>query len=135
MTRSERNANPGNIRHGDQWQGLAAEQPDKDFCTFVGPEFGVRAMAKILLAYQDRHELRTLAGIISRWAPPAENDTSSYIKDVCNRCGVGVASSIDLHDPTAMQRVIKAIVHHENGSDTVTDSVIAAGIELAGVAA
>lgn len=31
IARGERNNNPGNIRHGAKWQGLASTQTDKDF--------------------------------------------------------------------------------------------------------
>ena len=39
-TRGIRNHNPGNIRHGEQWQGLAKEQTDPSFCVFISNEYG-----------------------------------------------------------------------------------------------
>ena len=44
IARGERNNNPGNIRHGAKWQGLASTQTDKDFCQFISPEYGIRAI-------------------------------------------------------------------------------------------
>lgn len=52
IARGERNNNPGNIRHGSKWQGLSAEQTDKDFCQFISPEYGIRAIYKLLQTYQ-----------------------------------------------------------------------------------
>ena len=40
IPRGIRNHNPGNIRHGDKWQGLSAEQTDSSFCVFDAPEYG-----------------------------------------------------------------------------------------------
>ncbi|MEQ2017041.1 structural protein, partial [Photorhabdus bodei] len=39
MSRGIRNNNPGNIRWGDDWQGLipASQRTDKSFCQFVSP--------------------------------------------------------------------------------------------------
>ena len=62
--RGFRNHNPGNIRHGDRWKGLSKGQPDPAFCTFVSPEYGIRAMGRSLLNYRRRHKLTTLRGII-----------------------------------------------------------------------
>ena len=41
IPRGIRNNNPGNIRHGNDWQGISKEQPDPAFCTFVSPEYGL----------------------------------------------------------------------------------------------
>ena len=55
--RGERNNNPGNIRHGSKWQGLSAQQTDPSFCQFVSPEYGIRAIYKLLQTYQKKYEL------------------------------------------------------------------------------
>lgn len=77
-TRGFRNNNPGNIRHGEEWLGLAEEQTDPDFFQFVSVEYGIRAMFKILEIYREKYHLTTIDDIISRWAPPTENDTQPY---------------------------------------------------------
>jgi seryl-tRNA synthetase len=55
--RGIRNNNPGNIRrNGDPWQGLAERQGDVEFFTFKTiPIYGIRALARTLIAYQDKH--------------------------------------------------------------------------------
>ena len=51
------------------------------------PANGIRAIAKVLLTYQRQHGLDTLAELIERWAPAAENDSFAYIDDVATRLG------------------------------------------------
>ena len=73
-SRGIRNNNPGNIRRSkDKWQGAAKEQPDKNFVTFTSPVWGIRAIARILIRYQDNYGCDTVAKHIARWAPPSEN--------------------------------------------------------------
>ena len=90
-TRGYRNRNPGNIEHvpANKWQGLAEPPSDGRFCRFTTHEFGIRALAALLVTYQDRHKLRTPRAIIERWAPKVENDTAAYVAVVARRLGVG----------------------------------------------
>lgn len=113
--RGIRNHNPGNIRHGAKWAGLAKEQPDKDFCTFEAPEWGLRALMKVLLTYYRKHKLETIADIIARWAPPVENDTKAYAAAVCRALGVTPDQKVSVDDPEFLSRLAAAIVRHENG--------------------
>src|SRR3569623_742027 len=68
--RGIRNNNPGNIRWGEDWRGLVApaQRTDPDFCQFVAPVYGIRAIGKILLTYQARGILM-LHRILRTWAP------------------------------------------------------------------
>ena len=67
-TRGYRNSNPGNIEHvaANAWQGLATPPSDGRFCRFTSHEFGIRALAALLITYQDRYQLRSVRAIISR---------------------------------------------------------------------
>ena len=94
MTRGQRNNNPLNIRHSaDQWQGAREEQTDKSFVQFKSMAYGYRAAWRILQTYYERftHQSRgfTVRNIISRWAPPQENDTEAYIRTVLQITGIG----------------------------------------------
>jgi hypothetical protein len=130
MTRGIRNNNPGNIRHGDNWQGMDAVQPDQSFITFTSPEWGIRAMTRILRNYQRRHGLYTIREIISRWAPPEDNnDTESYIAHVSRVLGIGPDEQLFVDDH--MVPLIKTIIKHENGTQPYSDGQIAKGIQLA----
>jgi hypothetical protein len=78
--RGIRNHNPGNLRRSsDPWQGLAPEQTDREFFQFTSPKWGIRALARTLIVYQDRGGLKTIDQMISRWAPPNENNTGAYV--------------------------------------------------------
>ena len=94
MTRGQRNNNPLNIRHSaDQWQGARKEQTDPSFVQFEAMAYGYRAAWKTLESYW-KHFHRTkqpynVKTIISRWAPPNENDTQNYIRTVLRLTSLG----------------------------------------------
>ena len=130
--RGIRNNNPGNIRKGNDWQGERASQDDAAFEQFTAPEYGIRALGKTLLNYQTRYGLKTLRGIITRWAPTSENDTEAYIAQVAKAVGKPAGVDIDLRaDRAAFEALVKAIIKHENGQQPYADSVIRAGIDMA----
>ena len=131
--RGIRNNNPGNIRHGEKWEGLSDKQTDSSFCVFVSPEYGIRALAKVLLTYYKKYQLNTVKKIISRYAPPNENETESYIKSVANQLGVASDEVIDLSSVAVLAVLLRAIIRHENGEQPYSDEQILKGIHLAGV--
>ncbi|VVS91067.1 structural protein [Desulfoluna spongiiphila] len=128
-TRGIRNNNPGNIRHGDDWDGLAKVQPDPAFCLFKTPEYGIRAMARVLTNYQRRHGIKTVRGIITRWAPPSENDTAAYVDHVAQVLGVDPDEPLVVTE--VLPRLISVIIKHENGQMPYSDDQIATGIRMA----
>lgn len=116
LPRGIKNNNPGNIRHGTQtvWVGESKDQPDYSFIKFDSPDYGIRALMKILLVYYNEHGLKTIKDIIERYAPPTENDTASYIAIVTKLTGVGATDIIS--DITSMLvPIAKAISINENG--------------------
>lgn len=115
LPRGIRNNNPGNLRHGSDWQGLSERQPDPSFSVFDDPVYGLRALMKVLLTYRTKHGLRTIAQAIARWAPPSENDTPAYIQAVARRCGVDPDSAVNWSEPAMLAAITRAIVVHENG--------------------
>ena len=93
-TRGIRNNNPLNIRHSaDRWQGARAEQTDKSFVQFEAMAYGYRAAWKTLESYWKHfHRIKqpfNVTNIITRWAPPAENDTQAYIRTVLRLTSLG----------------------------------------------
>lgn len=131
--RGIRNHNPGNIdRTGDKWQGMAADQSsDSRFVVFVAPHWGIRALAKVLLSYQRKHGLKTIRGIIDRWAPPVENNTDAYIDQVAKACGVEPDDTIDIQNKAVMRELVTSIIRHENGQQPYGDAVIELALDLA----
>ncbi|REF27187.1 hypothetical protein BDD26_1934 [Xenorhabdus cabanillasii] len=130
MSRGIRNHNPGNIRHGDKWQGLRETQTDKSFCQFVSPEYGIRAMLKILRNYERKYGLNAISQLITRWAPPNENNTENYIAYVCNAVGVASSAVIDVNHQPTMISLVKAMIRMENGQQPYSDDVFTRAFEL-----
>ena len=94
MSRGLRNNNPLNIRHSaDCWQGARKDQTDKSFVQFESMAYGYRAAWKTLQTYYYRlcgqGQPFNVQHIISRWAPPEENDTSAYIRFVVGASRLG----------------------------------------------
>ena len=134
LARGIRNHNPGNLRRSsDPWQGLAPEQTDTEFFQFTSPKWGIRALARTLIVYQDRGGLKTIDQMISRWAPPDENDTGAYVRAVAQRVGVALDAEINVHAYETVRPLAEAIIRHENGQQPYTDAEIDAGLVLAGV--
>lgn len=140
LPRGIRLANPGNIRHGDKWQGLASVQPDRDFCSFRTPVWGIRALARTLITYQDKHLIHTIEAAIWRWAPPSENDTAAYIRHVCQLTGMTSRQQLNLQSYAHLRPLLEAIIRHENGKGPLrtmnswySAEVIDEGLRLAGV--
>jgi hypothetical protein len=142
VTRGVRNNNPGNIDRGQDWQGLATpaemtkeQKAEKRFAVFRSPEYGIRALVKLLQTYQTKHGLRTIRGIINRWAPPAENDTGAYARAVAKAVGVGVDDPVDMGNRETAAALVAAIIAHENAGFRYSAAVLDKGLALAGLAA
>ena len=138
QSRGYRNKNPGNIdwNERNKWQGqVGIEQTGSPprFAVFESHEYGIRALAALLTTYQDRHGLRTVRGIIDRWAPPAENVTSAYVDAVARAMDVGRDDQIDVHTYAHMRPLVAAIIKHELGGMPYDAATIDEGLRLAGV--
>lgn len=132
--RGIRNHNPGNIRRSsDPWQGLAERQSDVEFFTFKSPIYGIRALARTLITYQDKHGLRTIRQIIGRWAPPVENNTNAYVRAVAEATDLDADQMLDLHNFDYLFPLTKAIIKHENGQQPYNEAQITKALVLAGV--
>ncbi|MCC8341596.1 structural protein [Pseudomonas stutzeri] len=146
--RGIRNYNPGNIeRKGTRWQGMALDQSgDARFIVFSHPVWGIRAIARTLITYQDARRARdgsridSVREIIERWAPAHENDTAAYAKQVAKALGIGPDDeTVDVYDYPTMRALVQAIVRHENGPGPLPgghwygDKLIAEGLALAGI--
>lgn len=86
------------------------------FQSFGSIQAGAKAMRDQLLLYQNRDHLQTLSQIISKWAPPSENDDAAYIDDVSKRTGYKPDQKLDLSDPAVLTRLESAMATHEKGS-------------------
>ena len=127
LPRGIRNKNPGNIKLGTDWDGLADEQSDPVFCIFSEAVWGIRALMRILLTYRFTHNRKNIDSIIKRWAPPSENDTDAYIVFVSKKMGIEPMDMID-NSIEAYLPLVKAIIQMENGMQPYDDELIVEGM-------
>ena len=80
-----------NIRHSDKymWQGQTGQK--KGFCEFQTKELGIRAWLILMRSYRRKYGCRTIRQIVTRFAPPSENNTERYI----HYCAEGVMLDAD----------------------------------------
>ena len=133
IPRGIRNNNPGNIKTSSAaWQGKIPFQDNNDvncstgqvtrtFEQFITYEYGIRALVKLLETYMKTHGLRTVRGIINRWAPTSENNTSAYVNTVSNRMGITPDVPLQFTRET-MRLLSQAIAWVENGRESITDA-------------
>ena len=123
-SRGEKNNNPHNIRHSaSQWQGARKEQTDKSFVQFENMAYGYRAAWKILQSYYQRFSEQgkelTVRNIITRWAPPKENNTESYIRIVLILSGIREKETLlppnDVESYDRLSRLLSAMTTMECG--------------------
>ena len=124
QSRGLRNNNPGNLRLSeDKWRGLRPVQTDEDFFQFRDMPHGYRALIITLQNYRRKHHCRSIADFITRYAPPAENNTAGYIRRVCAGMQVPDVYVPDVDDRATMCALAAAISGVENGVPAVTADV------------
>ena len=130
--RGIRNNNPGNIKHNpaNKWRGASVNQTDSTFVRFDSPVMGIRAMVKVLKTYYYQYGLTTVQQIIPRWAPSEDrNDVGAYISSVVSQSGI--KADQQLKWPDDIERVVMAIIRHENGIQPYLAETIQAGVRAA----
>lgn len=132
LPRGIRNNNPGNLRTGDSWQGMAGADP-QSFIIFANVCWGIRALGMDLTSKINRG-LDTISKIFPVYAPATDNNNvQAYINAVSNATGLGADEQLGA-DAQTLADLIRAIADHENGgSSMITDADIAAGIGMMGV--
>ncbi|EMQ3563523.1 hypothetical protein WE662_005054, partial [Escherichia coli O176:H40] len=111
-TRADRNFNPLNLRTKGN-----AGRDSGGFAKYTDDESGWEAARRQLSLYYTRDKLNTINGIITKWAPPSENDTASYIKQVSKAMGVDANEKLDLSDPSVMAKLSSYMARHEGYSN------------------
>jgi len=114
--RGLRNNNPLNIRHStDNFQG-EIKGKDKAFKTFISMPYGYRAAFVTLATYHTRG-CNTIEKIVTRWAPPNENNTAGYIANVEKWSGVPRQKQLTLADGGDYIMIVAAMSFIENGKN------------------
>lgn len=126
LTRGERNNNPLNIRRvvGTKWKGEV--QSNSHFVRFSSLAWGIRAACCLLRTYRDKYKMNCIADIIQRWAPPSENDTERYIRNVCTWTGFGGQQRLTESD---WPKLLQAMARQECGT-LLNEEEIQAGFKL-----
>ena len=102
--RGIRNNNPCNIRLSrTTYKGEVVPSQDKAFKQFESMAYGYRAVFVTLRYYHTKLGLRTIRQMVSRWAPPSENNTGSY------------DAAVDIKDKNLMVKIVSAMSFVENG--------------------
>lgn len=115
--RGVRNCNPGNIRRSPvRYLGEVVPSGDPEFRQFRSMAWGFRALFVLLDTYRRRYGLRSVERIITRWAPPSENDTGAYIRRVAAAIGRAADAPLDLDDAATAQGLAAAIATVECGT-------------------
>lgn len=129
LPRGVRNNNPLNIRRNKKqmWVGEVAQlehkngaeiytERDRFFCQFKDLIFGWRAAFITLHTYIVKHKCNTIEKIITRWAPPSENNTTQYINNVSFFSLIYPDAELDFYDKIAMIKIAAAMCIVENGT-------------------
>lgn len=120
--------NPGNLR---SWGSTPTEERFRggvsigNFAKFGSAQDGLNAMAGLLTGkgYAGAG-INTISGILNKYAPGKENNISAYIADVAGRTGFGANARLNLSDPNTLSSLMAAMIHHEQGRDPYSMSMI-----------
>lgn len=74
--------NYGNIRASKSYKWIGQIGEYNGFCKFLSVSYGLRALYLLLNRYICHYDLHDVRSIITRYAPPSENDTEQYIQRV-----------------------------------------------------
>ncbi len=134
LPRGIRNNNPLNIRRSkDKWKGLRAVQADAQFCQFESLEYGWRAAFYLLTrTYYHKYRLYTIRAIISKWAPPCENNSKAYVENVSRLTGIDPDDPIGIPSerPARWIALGMAMAIQENGFESLDYFAMLRGWEM-----
>ena len=109
-----------NIRAGAGWVGMTGVR--KGFVEFSTREYAIRAWLLLMRTYRRRYGCRTVAQIVTRFAPPNENDTANYIAFCCRQ--VGVTADEELTGMTQYAMLGKAMAKMETATSLRPGDII-----------
>lgn len=106
-TRAWRNSNPGNIRYSEFARRVGAIGTAGGFAVFPDEATGMYAIEALLRT--DSYNKITVAGAISRYAPPSENDTAAYHRKIEQLTGLSINKRMSDLTQYELTRVATAI--------------------------
>jgi murein DD-endopeptidase MepM/ murein hydrolase activator NlpD len=129
--------------------GKEAKSDGRKHAVFTDPAYGVRAGIRLLRTYYFKHNLKTIAEILSRWAPSGDtigslpgapkNSPLEYSTFVAGRMGISFNQKLDIFNEdksigniSRLRGLFAAMAEFENGKGfKVPAKVFNAGLELA----
>ena len=118
--RGLRNNNPLNLRRtGINWKGEKTEVTDNEFEQFISMMWGLRA-GLLNMRTQIKRGYNTIEMLITRWAPPSENNTANYINIVEKESGISRSQMLGF-EKDFMFKIVKAMCKIESGMDLTTE--------------
>ena len=106
-SRAWRNSNPGNLRYTEKTRQDGAIGHAGGFAIFPDEETGIKALQELLKS--DTYKKLSIAEAIMRYAPPHENDTQQYKKQLQKMTGLDIRTKIDSLNPEQFGKVMNAI--------------------------
>lgn len=131
LPRGYRNNNPLNVRKNaaNAWKGKVVPGSDPAFEQFITMAYGYRCALYLLRKYIGQGH-NTIRKIVTKWAPPSENNTSGYVSNVTTRTGIGADTVIDRNDQQKLCKIAWAMAWVENGYTPASMDDIYAGWSL-----
>ena len=109
-----------NIRAGRaQWLGMTGTC--KGFVEFETREHGIRAWLVLMRNYRRLYDCKTVRQIVTRFAPPSENDTERYIR-FCSE-GVMLDADCALTTSTDYAFLGKYMARMETGTSVTANEI------------
>ena len=110
-----------NIRAGKaQWLGMTGTR--RGFVEFDTQEHGIRAWLILMRNYRRKYGCRTIRQIVTRFAPPSENNTERYIKFCCQ--GVMLDADCALTSLTDYAFLGKYMARMETGTAVTANEIL-----------
>ena len=110
-----------NIRAGKaQWLGMTGTR--RGFVEFDTQEHGIRAWLVLMRNYRQKYGCRTIRQIVTRFAPPSENNTERYIKFCCQ--GVMLDADCALTSLTDYAFLGKYMARMETGTAVTVNEIL-----------
>lgn len=110
-TRSWRNNNPGNLRHGAFTKRHGAIGEAGGFAVFPSAETGLLALTRLLQV--PRYQSLTLSLAINRFAPKTENNTENYINFIIRHTNITAETQLSTLTPAQLTRLAATIQQME----------------------
>lgn len=129
--RGIRNNNPGNLNFVGQNGAQLESHATPRFAKFQTAFDGFSALGKQIKAYYNGtskavgyQKLQSVEDIISRFAPPKENNTQAYINKLSKTLGVGRGETLNIHDPQVLATLMNGITQIENGKNPYAPEMV-----------